>query len=76
MEQEDRKYLELVAAGDAEGAIRSIAADGDRRRVCGAPPIYMTLRCLDQPLGRLLQYRQWADFESGAAVTYAAMALF
>ncbi len=76
VEQEDSKYLKLVAAGDAEGAIRSIAADGDRRRVCGAPPIYMTLRCLDQPLGRLLQYRQWADFESGAAVTYAAMALF
>jgi hypothetical protein len=55
---------------------RSIAAERDRRRVCGYPPIYMTLRCLDEPRGQLLQYRQWTDYASGAAVTFAAMAIF
>jgi AmmeMemoRadiSam system protein B len=74
--REDRRFLELVASGDAEGMFRSIAAERDRRRVCGYPPIYMTLRCLDGPRGQLLQYRQWTDFESGAAVTFAAMAIF
>ncbi len=76
VESEDRKFLELVARGDAEGMFRSIAADNDKRRVCGYPSIYMTLRCIDRPEGELLQYRQWSDFDAGAAVTFAALALF
>jgi AmmeMemoRadiSam system protein B len=76
VEREDRRFLALVESGDAEGASRSIAADHDRRRVCGYPPIYMTLSCLDNPGGRLLQYRQWADLQSGAAVTFGALAIF
>jgi MEMO1 family protein len=76
VESEDRRFLNLVETGDAEGVFQSIAADNDRRRVCGFPPIYMTLRCIDQPQGKLLQYRQWSDFNDGAAVTYAALAIF
>ena len=74
--REDRRFLEIVAAGDPEGMFRSIASERDRRRVCGYPPIYMMLRCLERPRGEILQYRQWTDFESGAAVTFAAMALY
>jgi len=76
VQSEDRIFLRLVEAGDAEGLFQSIAADNDRRRVCGFPPIYMTLRCLKETQGRLLQYRQWSDFEAGAAVTFAAVALY
>jgi AmmeMemoRadiSam system protein B len=76
VERKDRDFLRLVEEGDAEGVFHSIAADNDRRRVCGYPPIYMTLRCIDKPKGKLLQYRQWADFDAGAAVTFAAVALF
>jgi len=76
VEREDRIFLNLASAGDAEGLFQSIAADNDRRRVCGYPPIYMTLRCIDQPDGKLLQYRQWSDLDAGAAVTYAAMAIY
>lgn len=75
VERDDRVFLALAAGGDAEGLFQSIAADNDRRRVCGYPPIYMTLRCIDQPAGKLLQYRQWSDLNAGAAVTYAAMAI-
>jgi len=74
--QEDRKFLEHVARGDAEEVFRFIAAERDRRRVCGCPPIYMTLRCLENPRGTLLNYRQWADLKAGAAVTFASLALF
>lgn len=73
---EDRKFLERVERCEAEEAFQFIAAERDRRRVCGYPPIYMTLRCLENPRGRLLDYRQWADLQSGAAVTFAALALF
>lgn len=75
VEREDREFLNLVVAGNAEGVFRSIAADNDRRRVCGYPPIYMALRCLENPQGKLLHYRQWADLEGGAAVTYASVAI-
>jgi hypothetical protein len=30
----------------------------------------------EAPRGRLLEYRQWADLESGAAVTYAGVAFY
>jgi hypothetical protein len=76
VERQDRRFLQLVESGDAEAVFDSIAADGDSRRVCGYPPIYMTLRCIEQPRGQLLQYRQWSDLQAGAAVTYAAVALF
>jgi len=74
--REDRLFLKLVEEGDAEGVFNSIAADNDRRRVCGYPPIYMTMRCIGRTEGKLLQYRQWSDFDAGAAVTYAALALY
>ena len=74
--EEDRFLLERAAACDAEGVFKSVAADNDRRRVCGYPPIYMTLKCLDGARGSLLQYRQWADLDAAAAVTYAAVAFY
>jgi MEMO1 family protein len=76
VDYEDRRFLETVEKGNAEAMFRSIAADNDRRRVCGYPSIYMTLRCIENPEGKLLQYRQWADMEAGSAVTYAALAIF
>ncbi len=76
VEHEDLEFLKFVAEGDAEGMFRSIVADNDARRVCGYPPIYMTLRTLENPRGRVLQYRQWVDFDAGAAVTFAAVALY
>lgn len=76
VEREDLEFLNLITGGDAEGLFRVIAADGDSRRICGFPPIYMAMRTLRTCRGELLQYRQWTDFESGAAVTYAALALF
>jgi MEMO1 family protein len=76
VEREDREFLECVTRGDAEALFRSIAADGDSRRTCGFPPIYMAMRTLQDCKGELLKYRQWTDYESGAAVTYAALALF
>jgi AmmeMemoRadiSam system protein B len=76
VERDDRAMLDRVAAGDAEGVLQSIAADNDRRHVCGYPPIYMMLRCLDGARGSLLQYRQWSDLQAGAAVTFASMAMY
>jgi AmmeMemoRadiSam system protein B len=74
VEEADLSFLELVERGDAEGMFQSIAADNDQRRVCGYAPIYMTLRCMENPKGKLLKYQQWTGPDD--AVTYAALAFY
>ncbi len=68
---EDRAMLGAVAAGDAEAFFDAIAADGDRRRICGFSPIYALLRALGPGAGALRHYGQWPDPE--AVVTYASV---
>ena len=70
----DRQMLEAVEAGSAEGFFREVARDGDRRHICGLPPIYATLRVLEGHRGRLLRYAQWPD--PNGTVTFAALALY
>jgi AmmeMemoRadiSam system protein B len=70
----DRAMLQSVEAGDAEAFFRAVARDGDRRRVCGLPPIYTLLRLLPGARGRLLRYSQWPDPQG--TVTFAAVALY
>ncbi len=43
----DEVLLQTLAEADPDAFFRRIAAEGDRRNVCGLPPIYLTLRLLD-----------------------------
>ncbi len=70
----DREMLAAVEAGDAEALFRTVARDGDRRRICGLPPIYTALRVLPGAWGRLLRYSQWPDPQG--TVTFAAVGLY
>jgi hypothetical protein len=70
----DREALDAVVSGDAEAFFQRVARDGDRRRVCGLPPIYAALRLLHPAEGRLLKYGQWPD--PSGTVTFAAAALY
>jgi hypothetical protein len=74
VEDADRRTLAAVEAGDAKAFFRDVAEDGDRRHICGLPPIYAALRVLGQSRGRLLHYGQWAD--PNGTVTFAALALY
>jgi MEMO1 family protein len=74
VEEADRGMLSSVEAGDAEGFFRAVAKDGDRRHICGLPPIYAALRVLGTHRGRLLRYSQWPD--PNGTVTFAALALY
>ncbi len=70
----DREMLAAVEAGDAEALFQVVARDGDRRRICGLPPMYAMLRVLGGARGRLLRYGQWPDPQG--TVTFAAVALY
>jgi AmmeMemoRadiSam system protein B len=74
VEAADREMLCSVEAGDAESFFRAVARDGDRRRICGLPPVYAALRALGEVEGRLLRYGQWPD--PNGTVSFAALALY
>ncbi|MBI1733836.1 MAG: AmmeMemoRadiSam system protein B [Candidatus Rokubacteria bacterium] len=61
VETEDRAMLRAVEAGDAKMFFDAVAADGDRRRICGLSPIYSLLRVLDGRRGDLRHYGHTAD---------------
>jgi AmmeMemoRadiSam system protein B len=69
--QEDRAMLASVEAGDAHAFFTAVAADGDRRRICGLSPIYALLRLLPGTAGQTKHYGQWPDPQ--AVVTYASV---
>jgi len=74
VEAADREMLSVVEAGDAQGFFQAVARDGDRRHICGLPPIYAMLRVLDGQQGRLIRYGQWPD--PNGTVTFAALAMY
>jgi AmmeMemoRadiSam system protein B len=43
----DDVLIQTVTDGDAHAFFDQIAAEGDRRNICGLPPIYLTLRLLN-----------------------------
>jgi AmmeMemoRadiSam system protein B len=72
--EEDGALLAAVESGDAEAVFARVMREGDRRRICGLPPIYSAMSLLPGARGRRLRYGQWPDPEG--SVTFAAVALY
>ncbi|MFQ5842411.1 MAG: AmmeMemoRadiSam system protein B, partial [Thermodesulfobacteriota bacterium] len=71
--------LEMLAHAekmDAEGFYHSIRKEGDRRRICGLPPIYVLLNINEVKKGRLLKYAQSQNSETRSAVTFASLGFY
>jgi len=73
LELRDRAMLSRAERIDAEGFIDFDRREGGRRNVCGLPPIYALLKAMDAREGKLLDYRQSVEPDSGSAVTFASM---
>ena len=71
--EKDHAMLEPAAAGDAKGFYKYIADEGDRRNICGLPPLYAMLTLLDGIKGKMLRYDHWFDQPTRSAVTFASM---
>ena len=57
LQRADETLIQTLACADADAFFDSIAAERDRRNVCGLPPIYLTLRLLGgSARGRLTGY--------------------
>jgi AmmeMemoRadiSam system protein B len=70
LEAEDRVTLGHVERGDARRFFRSVSHDGNRRRICGLTPIYMTMKWAGGAPGVVHRYHQW--LEDGSVVSFAA----
>ena len=74
---EDAGSIEAICEGDAAGFFEISRAEGDRRRLCGLPPIYMMLRLLGPMEGESLGYAQCpADVRGGSLVSIVGALLY
>ena len=73
----DGRLLEAVYRGDADAFFEQLKAEGDRRHVCGLPPIYLALRLLQSSRGEAAGYDLCpADPQGMSFVTIAGVTLW
>lgn len=70
----DLEMLGYVERLQGEEYYSFIHHEGNRRNICGLPPMYALLRLIDAQKGELLRYQQWSDPQGKGAVTFASMA--
>ncbi len=63
----DEETLDLICAGDEEAFLEQIRAEGDRRRICGLPPIYLALDLLGDTQGAVTGYAQCSADSQGTS---------
>ena len=63
----DGELIDTIASGDAEGMFSQVKKEGDRRRICGLPPIYLALRLLGETTGKLTGYAQCPADQQGTS---------
>lgn len=64
----DDELIEQICAGDARGFFAAIEREGDRRNVCGLPPIYLALRLLSPVQGERVAYHRCPADENGTSL--------
>ena len=74
---DDARSIAAICDGDADEFFEISRAEGDARKICGLPPIYMALRLLDGVKGESMGYAQCpADANGGSVVSIAGVMLW
>jgi len=64
----DQQLMAAICVGDAEAFFQRVKEEQDRRRICGLPPIYLTLRYLDGATGEASGYMQCPADQRGTSL--------
>ncbi len=72
----DEAILEHLERADSAGYFLEIAAEGDRRRVCGLPPTWLALAVTRPRAGAVRHYQQYADPTGHESVSFAAASFY
>jgi AmmeMemoRadiSam system protein B len=76
-EEADRQLLETMATADADTFANTLVREGNRRRICGLPPLYTMLKTLENTVeGELLRYDYTEVDGEGSFVTFGSMAFY
>lgn len=74
LRSEDYEIMNTIVRSSSRQLFDGIAQNGDRRRICGLPPVWTMLQTLKPEAGTALGYNQWNDSPTGTAVTYGSAA--
>jgi AmmeMemoRadiSam system protein B len=72
-ERADETLLDAAEAKDAARFFDLVAAEGDRRRICGLAPIWWLLALSRAGTGRKVDYQQWKDQHGQGSVSFAGL---
>ncbi len=72
----DTETLMCSERMDAESFYRSVESEKDQRKICGLSPIYTLLSTIDAKRGKILDYDQALEPDTGSVVTYASMGFY
>jgi AmmeMemoRadiSam system protein B len=72
----DEAILKRAEAADPDGFFSVIAAEGDRRRICGLPPTWLVLQAIGPDHGRVLHYDQYVHPRGSESVSFASVAFY
>jgi hypothetical protein len=71
--ERDRRRIDRVAQGDAEGFWDLIQQNRDDLKWCGSSPLYTFLKAVPEARGELLRYEQW-NIDEQSVVSFGGMA--
>lgn len=74
--QRDQALLKEAETCQTAGYYRFITDEGDRRRICGLPPTYITLEAARPSRGKVLHYDQYSHPRGHESVSFASMAFY
>jgi AmmeMemoRadiSam system protein B len=72
----DESILKTLEAADPGEFFGSIAAEQNRRRICGLSPTWLTLAVTRPKVGKVLHYQQFVHPEGRESVSFAAAAFY
>lgn len=70
----DETVLEKLVQGSADGFLSEIAAERNKRNVCGVAPFWYGLKLLGPTTGEQLHYQQFVDPKRNESVSFTSVA--
>jgi hypothetical protein len=75
VEEQDRRRLDLVCAGDCRGFMEVVNSRGDELKWCGYSALYTFMKAVGQVHGRVLLYEQW-NIDPQSVVSFASLEFY
>jgi AmmeMemoRadiSam system protein B len=76
LQSSDQELLDIICTGDAPALLQQVKQEGDQRRICGLPPIYLALQTLGHTQGSVAGYAQCpADSRGTSLVSICGISL-